>query len=739
MFGGQLGSHYLHEKHLSGPDIQVVLSTLGAEDPELLDRALYQGTLLSYLFEKGVTGLSAAELPRATGSGFYNGFEFTWRDLAAREPIAIPSFSAPTPFDIFKYETGLKWGVLVGIKDGVVGTAQDVLSLFQVETYTQLYDLLAAQIWDEKWRYEMGASFATALHAYLQDVGNDGAFEIGVKLGRLLGQAIVEILLGILTGGVVKIASKALRGTRWGAALLDFAEDVAHAMPWREPRVIDEPGFPAAVERPATPERAATRERSMGPEPSPGVEPLATVAPPAVTTAPATRMRAAAPGTGVPDVEASVATSSRMDSDQLTPRQIANEKAYVEARPEIVKGEAPNRKAQVGEHEIVEKLSGRCERRSDNPVKFPCPLPMQGGTPIEKVPYESGRARAKSVVSGNERRQKKFEQLEGEFAKMDDPRSQQFLRLLGDIELPDETLDSIFGAIEEVPRGRLRRTFQEHVYKALADRSLEFPKERIRINEALSELHPSQKRKGGEFIEAARAQIIALNATPFVERTVKPTKLPDWAVGQLNDLLRLREGERLRAAFQAQRSKPDLKEVATGPVSEDLGLIATDASIAQQFPRATPKSLLPSGNQSGVFDRVYSFDEGGLEHWIIGEAKGGENPQPSVRKIDGKYYEQGTMEHTRDTIAAMAKRGDPMAAHLSTALGSESARVFFVKVTAQVTGAWKRSLASLLDLDALDDLIALDAELLRVLEPRLSNDALDAALEIVVKVWSLKE
>jgi len=257
VFAERVGNYYLTEKNLTGVDIQEVLKKLSDEDPELLDRALYQGELLDYLYDQGVTGLTFSELPHATGSGFYNGFEFTWRDLIEAQPIAIPSFSPPTPLVVMKYQMGMQWGVLVGIKDGVVSTAQDVLSVFQAETYTQLYAMLTDQIWDESWREEMGKALAIALHAYLQDVGDDGPFEIGKKFGQLIGQAVFEIILGIVTAGVVKVVTKALRGTKWGAALLDFAEDVAHGMPWREPKVIEDDVLPQVL--PSDPSKPASR------------------------------------------------------------------------------------------------------------------------------------------------------------------------------------------------------------------------------------------------------------------------------------------------------------------------------------------------------------------------------------------------------------------------------------------------------------------------------------------------
>lgn len=238
VFAEQLGYYYIHEEKLSGADIRVVLNALAAED-DLLDRALYQGLLLEYLLLEGVTDLGVAELPRATGGGFYNGFNLTWLELLQRDPITTPGLSAPTPLDVFKFELGLHWGLLVGIKDGVVNTAMDVVSLFQLKTYTEFIDLLFNKVWDEKERFELGKSFALALHAYLKDIADDGAFEIGQKLGQFVGTALVEIILGVITGGLIKVLAKLLSMTRWGAALVRFVERVVDAMPWVEPKVVD--------------------------------------------------------------------------------------------------------------------------------------------------------------------------------------------------------------------------------------------------------------------------------------------------------------------------------------------------------------------------------------------------------------------------------------------------------------------------------------------------------------------
>lgn len=283
VFASELGNYYLRQR-LGGADIQQVLEALAAEDPDLVDRALYQGELLAHLLEQGVGGLALAELPRATGSAFYSGFNLTWGDLWQRAPIAAPSFAAPTLLEVWKFEVGMQLGALVGIKDGVVNTAMDVLSLFQLSTYTDFFDLCYNKLWEEQWRYELGQAAATALHAYLQEVGEASLFTIGREFGRLIGMALVEIAIGIATAALFKIMTKLMGMTRWGKALIEVADRIVHKMPWVEPKVVDvdvapdvapDPSRPAPPDAEAgavaggetvrdAPDLAATPERSSG-------------------------------------------------------------------------------------------------------------------------------------------------------------------------------------------------------------------------------------------------------------------------------------------------------------------------------------------------------------------------------------------------------------------------------------------------------------------------------------------
>lgn len=263
VFAGELGNYYLRQR-LGGADIQQVLEALAAEDPDLVDRALYQGELLAHLFEQGVSGLALAELPRATGSAFYSGFNLTWYDLWQRAPIAAPSFAVPTPLEVWKFEVGMQWGALEGIKDGVQNTAMDLLSLFQLSTYTEFFDLCYNKLWEEQWRYEQGNAAATALHAYLQEMGEASPFAIGRELGRLIGMALVEIAIGIATAALFKVITKLMGMTRWGKALIEVADRIVHKMPWVEPKIVDIDAVPddtpdavPDLSRPAPPDAEA--------------------------------------------------------------------------------------------------------------------------------------------------------------------------------------------------------------------------------------------------------------------------------------------------------------------------------------------------------------------------------------------------------------------------------------------------------------------------------------------------
>jgi hypothetical protein len=71
--------------------------------------------------------------------------------------------------------------------------------------------------------------------------------------------------------------------------------------------------------------------------------------------------------------EASVQRSSHLESDRISPREAANEVAYVDEHPNLVEGRPPNQRARVGEHEVVEVPGGGCVRHSNGGLPIPCP------------------------------------------------------------------------------------------------------------------------------------------------------------------------------------------------------------------------------------------------------------------------------------------------------------------------------------------------------------------------------
>jgi Domain of unknown function (DUF4157) len=80
--------------------------------------------------------------------------------------------------------------------------------------------------------------------------------------------------------------------------------------------------------------------------------------------------------------DTSVAESRRIESDQLSDRQIKNELDHIKDNPKIVEGTPPDRKARIGEHEWHEQPGGGWCRHSDGEVCVTSTVfRVQGGTP----------------------------------------------------------------------------------------------------------------------------------------------------------------------------------------------------------------------------------------------------------------------------------------------------------------------------------------------------------------------
>ncbi|MGA7980085.1 MAG: hypothetical protein WCA32_07625, partial [Chromatiaceae bacterium] len=203
----------------------------------------------------------------------------------------------------------------------------------------------------------------------------------------------------------------------------------------------------ASEARAATTEtRVATTERggiggsraAAGQEPSP-----ATVA---ERTTPASRAEAQPAARETPPVtsvdrETSVARSSRLESDRITPQEAAEEVAHVNEHPELIEGTPPHRSARVGDHEIVETPGRRgaigCVRRSTGRLPVPCPRGMGG-------PAAAGTEQPVALTA---RQQRMMDRLLRRLDAQRLPR-EEAMRLLG-ISSEDELRALIAGARTE--------------------------------------------------------------------------------------------------------------------------------------------------------------------------------------------------------------------------------------------------------------------------------------------------
>lgn len=343
-----LGRYLIHEQQFDGQAIQSVLEALFAADRELYDRAMFGGRLLVYLLAEGITGLQLQRLLSGSeegaegeqqyhisGAGLYAGFELTWLDLMQRRPISAPQFSFPTPRDFVAFELGFDYGVVAGFGGALQDAFWDAVASLNPMSYVELYRLLTKQLEDARWRFQVGQGMAHSLHAYLQDVADDSVYETGKKFGSVAGFVLAQLLLTWIGAKVATLATSLLRATKWGKPLVEFAEKVADALPWNEPRVVQD-------DLPTT--GAAQRELPGG------------LADESV------------------DIETSVARSSHRESAELTAREKLQEAAWVDQHPEVVSGAPPHRQADLGEHSIVEEGLSKCVRHSTEGFSVPCPV-----------------------------------------------------------------------------------------------------------------------------------------------------------------------------------------------------------------------------------------------------------------------------------------------------------------------------------------------------------------------------
>ena len=123
----------------------------------------------------------------------------------------------------------------------------------------------------------------------------------------------------------------------------------------------------------ATPRRAAALEASSG-LPSAGGTTSGKDVPRSKDEAP--QREEITSTTSGTDLEDSVKQSSKRENNELTEREKINEVAWVDAHPEVISGSPGQKKATLGEHEIVSVPGVGCQRHSNDPIDIPCPLSL---------------------------------------------------------------------------------------------------------------------------------------------------------------------------------------------------------------------------------------------------------------------------------------------------------------------------------------------------------------------------
>lgn len=203
LHGPVVASRLVHSMRLTGPQIRRTFDTLEAESPDLLNAALFAGSVIWALLDMGVPGFHAY---RAKGEGFFAGLRRGERESLLANRPGQRMFSVPQKFEAFG---GFVAGLLQGIGDALLSNIKDVLQLFTPKFWSNLWRLLREElpriIRSEEYRFSIGMMMGQANADEVRRLATAEPFEYGRTVGHIFGSALVEIvLLFIGLGWVLK-------------------------------------------------------------------------------------------------------------------------------------------------------------------------------------------------------------------------------------------------------------------------------------------------------------------------------------------------------------------------------------------------------------------------------------------------------------------------------------------------------------------------------------------------------
>jgi len=223
LWAGALANELVYNRELSADDIREVLDGLALIDPELQQRALFQGETAYHLLRRGLSGFQAYQ---AEQEGFFSGLIRGEMESLAADPASTREFNIGEKLIAVG---GFLAGVIQGVFIALWNNIKSLIDLLTPAFWSSLYDFftefLPSFIDSPAYRFQLGQSMGLASANEIRRLADASPFEYGRTLGSVFGQALVEIALMFIGLGFLL---KAVRASRTLSRAADWLGDLAH-------------------------------------------------------------------------------------------------------------------------------------------------------------------------------------------------------------------------------------------------------------------------------------------------------------------------------------------------------------------------------------------------------------------------------------------------------------------------------------------------------------------------------
>ncbi len=225
LWAGALANELVYNRELSADEIREVLDGLALVDPELQQKALFQGQTAYHLLRRGMSGFQAYQ---AEQEGFFSGLIRGEMESLAADPATTREFNiGERLIAVGGFIAGVLQGVLIALWSNIKSLIDLLTPAFWSSLYEFFTEFLPSFVDDPAYRFQLGQTMGLASANEIRRLADASPLEYGRTLGSVFGQALVEIALMFIGLGFLL---KAVRASRTLSRAADWLGDLAHVI-----------------------------------------------------------------------------------------------------------------------------------------------------------------------------------------------------------------------------------------------------------------------------------------------------------------------------------------------------------------------------------------------------------------------------------------------------------------------------------------------------------------------------